>query len=157
VVLASLLHLLELLDLAALYCRVSGLVAEQEAWEAWTDKDASAEKFDRTLKLCAYVFTTNLDGWRLFCAELKEDPELLAGLPGYDTVKRTEAAARAIAFTREEATAYLQSKCDETAEAVEVEIEVVTVETEVAGLWAVMNSRVERWGSADEATPSRRP
>jgi hypothetical protein len=122
------------------------------------DKDAAAEKLDGPLKMFAYAFTTKLDGWRRFCAELQADPELLmAGLPGYDTVKDIEEEARAIAFTPEEATAYLQRKCDETAEAVTVEIEVVKVETEAAGLWMVVNSWVERWGSAGGATHSRRP
>jgi hypothetical protein len=153
--LGCLLHLLEVLDVAALYWRVSGLLA---GWEALTDKDAAAEKLDGPLKMFAYAFTAKLDGWRRFCAELQVDPELLmAGLPGYDTVKRIEEEARAIAFTPEEATAYLQRKCDETAAAVQVEIEAVKVETEAAGLWAVANSRVELWGSADEATHSSRP
>jgi hypothetical protein len=135
--LASLLHLLELLDMAALYWRASGMLAE---WEALTDKDAPSEQCDGILKICAYVFTAKLDGWRRFSAELKADPELLlAGLPGYDTVKRVEAGARAIAFTPEEATAWVRRKGDERAEP-------VTVETEAAVLWATVNSWVERWG-----------
>jgi hypothetical protein len=134
--LASLLHLLELLDTAALYWRTSGLLAE---WEASPDKDASPEKCDGVLKMCAYVFTAKLDGWRRFCAELKADPELLMDrLPGYDTVKRVEEGARHIAFTPEEATAWVRRRGGETAEAVKVE-------TEAAGLWAVVNSWAERW------------
>jgi hypothetical protein len=88
----------------------------------------------------AYLFTANLDGWRRFCSEFTIDPELLMNdLPGYDTVKRTEEAARIMACTPEEATAWLRQAGNETAQA-------LTVESVATSLWAFVNSRAEWWG-----------
>jgi hypothetical protein len=137
--LASLFHLLELLDVAALYWQTGGILAE---WEQFSEgeEDAPTKKLRRTNRAFAYVFTTKLEGWRRFCSEFKADPEVLMnGLPGYDTVKRTEEAARIMACTPEEANAFMREKGGETAKA-------LTVETVVASLWAFVNSRVEFWG-----------
>jgi hypothetical protein len=86
------------------------------------------------------LLTAKLDGGRRFCAECKIDPELLLShLPGYDTVRRTEEAARIMACTPEEATAWLRERGNETVEAPKVE-------TVSASLWAFVNSRAEWWG-----------
>lgn len=136
--LVSLFHLLELLDAAALYWQTGGMLAE---WEVLTEEgeDKPPKRLRATVGVFAYVFTTKLDGWRRFCSEFKVDPDLLMSeLPGYDTVKRTEEAARIAACTPEEATAWMRQRGDETAEA-------LTVETVAASLWAFVNSRAGWW------------
>jgi hypothetical protein len=137
--LASLFHLLELLDVAALYWQTGGML---EQWQIFSEEeeDAPTKKLRRTVGMSGYIFTTKLEGWRRFCAEFKADPELLMNsLPGYDTVKRTEEAARISACTPEEANAWIREKGGETAKT-------LTVETVVASLWEFVNSRAEFWG-----------
>jgi hypothetical protein len=116
--LASMLHLLRLLDLAALYWQMGGLL---EQWEAFADEDDDhppPRRLRATVGMFAYVFTAKLDGWRRFCAGRQLDPEaLMNDLPGYDTVKRTEEAARIMACTPEEAAAWLRERGDEAAQA----------------------------------------
>jgi hypothetical protein len=136
--LVSLLHLLELLDVAALHWQAGGMLAE---WEALSEEgeENPPKRLRATVGVFAYVFTTKLDGWRRFCSEFNVDPELLMNaLPGYDTVKRTEAAARRAACTAEKATAWLRERGNGTATA-------LTVETVAASLWEFVNSRAEWW------------
>jgi hypothetical protein len=90
--------------------------------------------------ICAYQFVTKLDGWRHFCSEFKCDPEILmVGLPGYDTAKQTEEAARLIACTKEEATAWMRKVRD-------VPVETLTVKNVAASIWAFVNKEAAWWG-----------
>ena len=80
------------------------------------------------------------DGWRRVCAEFQVDPELLLNdVPAYDTVKRSEEAARLVAFSVEEARAWLRKTSTATEE-------VVTAEAEAAAIWGFVNSREQWWG-----------
>jgi hypothetical protein len=138
--LASLFHLLELLDLAALYWQTGGLL---EQWEALADEDddhAPPQRLRATVGMFSCLLTAKLDGWRRFCSEFKIDAELLmSDLPGYDTVKRTEEAARIMTCTAEEASAWLREASNETAQA-------LTAESVAASLWHFVNNRAEWWG-----------
>jgi hypothetical protein len=60
-------------------------------------------------------------------------------LPGYDTVERTEEAARIMACTPEGATAWLRVRGNDT-------VEPPKAETVSASPWAFVNSRAESWG-----------
>jgi hypothetical protein len=137
--LASLFHLLQLLDLAALYWQAGGLL---EQWEAFADEDddhTPPKRLRETVGMFAYVLTVKVDGWRHFCAERQLDPEaLMADLPGYDTVKRAEEAAWIMACTPEEAAAWLRERGDETAQA-------PTVESVAASLGAWVENWAATW------------
>ncbi len=136
--LASLFHLLELLDLAALYWQVNGLLEQEEALGKKANK-ALRDRFEGLTRMFAYLFLLKLDGWRRFCSEFRTDPELLMdGLPGYETAKRTEEEARTMTFTSEEATAWMRKRGNATAEAPKVE-------TVAASLWAFVDSRTKWW------------
>jgi hypothetical protein len=135
----SLFHLLELLDVAAHYWHASAVLEEEEGLGDKGNKGLR-HRFEQLRRVFAYIFFLKLDGWRRFCEEFPVDPDLLmADLPGYDAVKRTEEAARTVAFTPEEMTTWMRMGGNETAEAPKVE-------SVVAGLWAFVNSRAELWG-----------
>jgi hypothetical protein len=60
--------------------------------------------------LCRW-FVVNADAWKLLCARLALDPEvLLRELPGFQTVRQMEEIARHMAFTPEEALSYLEER-----------------------------------------------
>jgi hypothetical protein len=135
----SLRHLLELLDLAALYWQVNGLLEQEEALGKKADK-ALRDRFDGLTRIFAYFFLLKIDGWRLFCAQYNYDPDFLwERLPGIETVKRTEEEARTMAFTRERATAWMRRRGKETVEA-------PTAEIEATALRRFVDSWARRWG-----------
>jgi hypothetical protein len=104
------------------------------------DEDDSLNRLDAKVRMWAYVLTAKRDGWRRFCAEFQVDPELLLNdVPGYDTLKRSEEAARLLAFNVDEARAWLRGASTATAE-------VVTAESEAAAIWGFVNSREQWWG-----------
>ena len=136
--LAALLQQTELLDVAAAYWWVGGMLAEHEAWTDG-EEDEPSKRLRAVVRMFAYIFTTKLDGWRQFCAESKIDAEqLMNRLPGHDTLTRTEEATRDLAFSTEEATAWMQECGNEAAE-------VLTVESVVASLWSFVSSRANLW------------
>jgi hypothetical protein len=134
-------HLLTQLDTAVLYGQVLGAFG-QDTEPAGVESEktrAREEQLLRTLKTFAYLLTTHAEAWRQLCTELKLDADaLLRRLPGYETVRQTEELARGIAFTEEEATAYLCEGRGEGAEA-------VTVESVVNRLRACLQWDVGRW------------
>jgi hypothetical protein len=131
---ASLLHLAELLNLAALFWHVEGMLAE---WEVLDEESDLSKRLRGTAGAFAYLFTVKLDGWRRFCSELRVDPELLMNdLPGFGVVKRTEDAARIVACTPAEAIEWLRQQGNESDE---------TVESVATDLTTFVNSWAERW------------
>ena len=136
---ASRFHLLELVDLTAGHWQARCLLAE---WEALSHEGEPSppEWFYGIPAMIAYLMITKLDGWRRFCSEFNTDPELLMdGLPGYDTVKTAETAARNTAYTHDEVIDWMREGGKET-------VEVPTVESVAASLWVFVNSRAGRWG-----------
>ncbi len=72
-----------------------------------------SDEANRHLRMLAFGFVVEADAWKLLSAELKIDPEaILRHLPGCDLVRDMEEAARKIAFTEEEALAYLRSELE---------------------------------------------
>jgi hypothetical protein len=56
----------------------------------------------------AYLFVTDVDGWKQFCNEWSVDPEaLLNFMPGWDLIIETQAEARAQAFSHEDVVMHL--------------------------------------------------
>jgi hypothetical protein len=102
------LYMLEQLDLAVIYER-SERFLDQEALLG--DKEATAEEEQRlseTLQTVAYRFVVRADGWKLLCAELHIDADVvLRQLPGYDSIRAMEEVARRTACTPQQAIAYL--------------------------------------------------
>ena len=136
--LVSLFHLLELLDLASLYWQVDGLLTQEEMLGKEAGQ-AVRKRFEGLTRIYAYLFIVKLDGWRRFCAEFKVDPEpLMNTLPGYESMKRAEEDARPVAFSHEEATAWMRTGRDETAEA-------PRVKAVVASLWAFVDKCAKWW------------
>jgi hypothetical protein len=136
--LAALLQQTELLDVAAAYWWVGGMLAEHEAWTDG-EEDEPSKRLRAVVRMFAYIFTTKLDGWRQFCAESKIDAEqLMNRLPGHDTLTRTEEATRDLAFSGEEAAAWMREFGNETAE-------MLTAESVATDLTTFVNSCAERW------------
>src|SRR5262245_36871346 len=98
------LYLIKQLDLAACHqeartCSAErGLVHRDQKWQEHNDL------FWNYARLFAYRFLVLVDAWKLLCAQLQIDPDMLIrDLPGYDTLCRQEEAMRSIAFSAEEA------------------------------------------------------
>jgi len=106
----TMMHALELLDVAACFWQAWGLTLVHEEQAGKRKGKAAREAEEREwktycmLRHFAYRFTVRVDAWKQFCAELKIDPQaLLAYLPGgRDTIDRTEPKARELAFREEQ-------------------------------------------------------
>jgi hypothetical protein len=95
------LHLLESLGLAAMYERCLAMADLSET--------GRGERLINSAMLLGYQFNIWLAGWRQFGRELHFDAEILwSFLPGYEVIQRTEERTKAVAFTVEEARAYLE-------------------------------------------------
>jgi hypothetical protein len=92
-----------------------------------------------TARVAAYFFTVRLDGWRAFCLDAKIEPDaLLDGLPGIETIRRTEGVARMLACTAEEANRWLRGKGGE-------DDQVITTEEETESIREFVNRSMEWW------------
>jgi hypothetical protein len=71
-------------------------------------EESSPELVPDWLRFYAYGIVARAEGWKVFCAEVPLDSAaLLQQLPGYAAVCRIEKAAERLAFTHDEAEAYL--------------------------------------------------
>jgi hypothetical protein len=96
-----LLHIIELLDLAVLYWRISGHL---EAYSGLFGEQGPEQphRLEATLRLVAWRYCVEVDGWARFCEELKiEAHALLKDLPVYKTLLEAEEIARGMAFTHD--------------------------------------------------------
>src|SRR5262249_47581747 len=100
----------------------------------------------QNLRLLAFRFVRDADAWKLCSAGLRLDPEaILRHLPGGDLVRDMEAAARNIAFTPEEALAYVRSR-PEAAEATGGQEQGLDTAADVArGMRAFLTQRAGQW------------
>ena len=120
--LLSLFHMIGQLELGLLYWQVSGLAAQWEEFIVDKEDEARAERMRGCTRFVAYRFCVEADAWKRLCGELKIDPEaLLRDLPCYGTLRRTEEAARLLAWTPEEATDQLRRLGPADAEAPTIE------------------------------------
>jgi hypothetical protein len=125
------LHLIHLLATAADYLQAYRL--------ADTDDVDTAHRMLECSLMLGYQFKVRLAGWRLFCSEHGLDPDnCWKGLPGYDTVCRSEQLATYAAFSAEEANAFLQRHGSERAGS--------TAEDIAADLSEALKVRLEFWG-----------
>ncbi len=125
-VLATSLHMMELLDRAAgflaAFCRVS----------KGSDEGEAKARHDTAL-LLAHRFVVTRDGWKRFASEFPFDPDwLLRLLPGYETIRITEEALRQLTPTTEEAAAFTEAGAP-------------TPESEAASWWEIVNDRAKKW------------
>jgi len=129
--LICLFHIAKQLDLAYL-----------QATLASTDPKGKKDQ-ERLYHACcmsAYVYCTRADAWRAFCEELGIDAgAALKGLPGADSLLLAGNVARRIAFTEQEAQAYL----GQGGERLPTGGELLTVESATAELRAIF----ERWAA----------
>jgi hypothetical protein len=101
-------HLLRQLDLAVCYTQMTTLL-ESERMSSGRRARREEKRIWQVLRMVSHRFLAQADGWKQLCAELHIDSEvLLQDLPGYETVQRMQAQVRLIAFTAEEARAYLR-------------------------------------------------
>jgi hypothetical protein len=139
ILLLSLFHTIELLDLVTSYWRAGFALFDNRLLPNGKESKARGERLLGELRMLAYLFTVEADAWKRLCAEMNMDAEfLLKDVPGYPTVARLEETIRITAFTPEEATAFLRKAGDETAQA-------DTVDTELAMMHEFLNSRAEWW------------
>jgi hypothetical protein len=138
--LLSLFHLLTLQERAARFWNTLAVLEDsviaRRGAAPTGDRD---QRLHSVARLWAYLYTVEAEAWKRLAAELNLDPEtLLRDLPGYGTLRDTEEVIRLMAFTEEEATAYLRQRGG-------TEVRPVTVEKVLADLWAVLHSRVAWW------------
>jgi hypothetical protein len=132
-------HAAEMLDLAARYWRASGMVAREDDTRCKAGNAEQARWLDAA-RMLAYLFVVNADGWSRFCSDMRVDADLLLKkMPGYHTLISAEEVARGMAFTSEEATAYV---CGVNRESVEA----LTTGTVVASLREFLELQADRWG-----------
>jgi hypothetical protein len=136
----TLFHLLSLQELAIHFWRASALLEQSGPASGGTARAQDTERLlEGVARMWAYLFTVEADAWKRLAAELKADPEkLLQDVPCYGTLRGTEEAIRLMAFTEEEATAYLRQRGG-------AEARPVTVETALAGMRAFLDARVSWW------------
>jgi hypothetical protein len=106
-------HVMAQLERMAIFWNGEGLV---ESWHTFGSKEqtAKAEQLADLVRMMGRTITVEAEGWKRFCTELHVDPEtLLRDLPVYDTLKRGEEAARIVAFSDEEAGAFLRKELGE--------------------------------------------
>ncbi len=137
--LLSLLHVAELLNLAATYWHCSGrLKALGRPGRKTVSKDRR-EQLGGLVRMLAYLFSVKDAAWGRLCSELHIGADvLLRDLPGYETLRVTREAARQDSFTPDEANAWLRREGIPEAEA-------VTADSEAAGLRETLRWREEWW------------
>jgi len=97
-------HVIGQLERGLLYWQLTGTAADWEEFSIGPEDQDRIERLWKIARLIAYRLGVEADGWTRFCAELHLDGEaLLRDLPCYDTLRRTQQAARALAWTADEA------------------------------------------------------
>jgi hypothetical protein len=132
-------HVIGQLERGLLYWQLSGTAADWEEFPVGQDDKDFAERLWGVARLTAYRLSVEADGWARLCAELHVDGEaLLRDLPCYDTLRRTEQAARLVACTAAEAAGCLRRLGPGDAA-------LPTVEGVVLALRKFLESRVAWW------------
>jgi hypothetical protein len=102
-------YVLKQLDTAVVYWRLKDYLDQQPVGGGRRRGRSQAKEHRRTLRLLAFFCVLRADGWKLFCEGLLIDPDVPPRkLPGYKAVQEMEQDARVLAFTAEEAAAYLR-------------------------------------------------
>jgi hypothetical protein len=105
----SKLYLLQQLDLSVHLSHGVGILEAADYAPPGDRRQATARRrAERAVALVAYRIVTRASAWRLFCAGASLDTAmLLTILPGHDTAADSEALARDLTCTRDEALAFL--------------------------------------------------
>lgn len=109
------LYLIQQLDLAAFYWECMAVLesAPPSNTRASRHTQQREKRLGKEMKMLAYRYIIRADGWKLLCAELRVASDfLVAGMPGYQAVQHMEQVARPLAFTAEQAIAYLRRMSD---------------------------------------------
>jgi len=141
-------HIIELLDLAVLYWRISGDLEAHS--EFFGDKAAEQpHRLETSLRLVAWRYCVLVDGWARFCEGLNIEPDAqLKDLDVHKTLLESEKSARLMAFTHEEAEAHLRASGDDNFRA-------ETADELGRRLRRDLDRLAARWGGEDE--PPTRP
>jgi hypothetical protein len=138
--LLSVVHQMMQLDRACRLACGAGLVAGRQVM---------GEESLRRLRMLAFEFVVDDDAWKLLCAELRIDPDAILGhLPGCGLVHDMEPAASQLAFTAEEALAYLRSQMGAApgqAPAARGEYRIDTAADVARGMQQFLAERAKRW------------
>jgi hypothetical protein len=146
------LYVLEQLDSAAFYWRFAGLLEQEPLGRPSRQERQRNERRWQLLKMLAYRFVVRADGWRLLCTEMHIDSEvLMKELPGYAAVQQMEQVARLIAFSAEEALAFLRADAEanrpaeEQTRAVRREYKIDTAADVAQSIRAFLQARLDAW------------
>jgi hypothetical protein len=135
----SLLHVIQLLDIAAQFWQTEALLESVATFETQKNRNARESRLHQTLRLWGYLFVVETEAWNRFCAELHLDPEaVIRDMPGYPTVKKAEPSARAVAFSAEEITKAARARVPPVAD-------ICTIEMALADFRAALASRESCW------------
>jgi len=106
------LHLMTVLELVGRYWQASAVLAVAARLPK-EEVQVREQQFLASVRLLAFELVTHAEAWGLFCGGLHLDAEwLLHDQPGYRLLVRTQASARAVAFSPEEALAYLRGQLE---------------------------------------------
>jgi hypothetical protein len=160
---AATMHVLTLLEVAANLwhwwglwgwselCNQRRTARDQAGARAADEPEDEAAEIVRALCMVryqAYLFLTHREGWRQFCKDWPIEPEALLQIkPGWDMVVRTEAQARAHAYSLEDAAMFLLSETRLPEDAADEEFELPQVLTvaDLAQVWhTVIDMQVTR-------------
>lgn len=146
------LYLLEQLDLSVGYWRLTGLLGQEPLGRPSREDRRREKRQWQLVKMLAYRSVVLADGWRLLCTQLQVDPEvLLRELTGHQAVEQMEEVARLMAFSAEEALAYLRASAEAVrpaegdTTAVRRECRLDTAAGVAQSMRAFLQARLESW------------
>jgi hypothetical protein len=146
------LYLLRQLDLVAFYWRFTAILDREPLGRPSRQERQRDERLWQILKMLCYCYVVRADGWRRLCTELHIDPVvLLKELPGYDAVQQMEQVARQLAFSAEEALAFLRGEAEarrpaeEETPAVRREYKIDTAADVAQSMRAYLQERLDEW------------
>jgi hypothetical protein len=105
---AATMHVIELLRVAGDFWQAWGLWGWKQLRKG-QNQELDEFRLLGMVRLHGCHFGVQVEGWGRFCAELQIAPGALVDfMPGYDLIERTRAHVRGLAFTAEEAAAFLR-------------------------------------------------
>lgn len=140
----ALVHLADMLDQVAVFWKTLQVVETLSNTAAPDDQFIA--KLEEAACMMAFTLVLTVDGWAVFCRGLNIDPDApLRDLPGYKTWTKAVEEARDLAFTREEATKYAQSKIRGNDQYEVTEVTLHTPASVAADLRAAFDQRAGEW------------
>jgi hypothetical protein len=138
--LLSLFHMIGQLHFGLLFWQGTGIAALCDEGPVCKKFRHNTERLWNLTRMVAYRIGVQADGWKRLCDELRIGPELLLrDLQGYEEVQRSEEAARRVAFSAEEAAAFLRRSGDKAGEP-------QTAEQAAKAMRDFINQRAAWWG-----------